>query len=117
MTATDGTGPLFLTGVVYTDTNGNGRMDVGEGLSDVTVAAGTFSTKSNAAGGWALRVPAGSYRVSASGGRFEREVDGGRRASAGSTSNSTSSPGEGVPRVLLPDLRRAFPHHPGHRCR
>jgi len=70
MTATDGTGPLFLTGVVYTDTNGNGRMDVGEGLSDVTVAAGTFSTKSSAAGGWVLQVPAGSYRVSATGGRF-----------------------------------------------
>ncbi len=33
LTATTGSGELFLTGVAYADADGNGRMDLGEGLS------------------------------------------------------------------------------------
>ena len=44
LTATDGSDGVFLTGVVYDDANDNGRMDLGEGLDGVTVAAETLST-------------------------------------------------------------------------
>ena len=64
----------FLTGVVFNDGNANRRFNVTEGLGGITVTAtgptGTFSTSSLAAGGWALKVPAGQYIVSASGGSF-----------------------------------------------
>ncbi len=61
----------FLTGVVFRDGNGNLRYDPGEGLGGVTVVAGAFSTATNAAGGWSIKVPAGTYTVTASGGGFE----------------------------------------------
>ena len=70
LTATTGSGELFLTGVAYADANGNERMDLGEGLSGVTITAGTTSTTTNAGGGWALAVSPGRYRVTASGGPF-----------------------------------------------
>jgi len=73
LTATEGTNTLFLTGAVYADTNGNRRMDLGEGLPGVTVAAGGGSTLTNAGGGWSLPVTAGRYQVSASGGSFAGE--------------------------------------------
>ncbi len=73
LTATDGSGGVFLTGVVYDDVNDNGRMDLGEGLAGVTVAAETHSTLTNAGGGWTLAVPPGRHRVSASGGPFRGE--------------------------------------------
>ena len=64
----------FLTGVVFNDSNANRRFNVTEGLGGITVTAtgptGTFSTSSLTAGGWALKVPAGQYIVSASGGSF-----------------------------------------------
>jgi hypothetical protein len=64
----------FLTGVVFHDSNANRRFNVAEGLGGITVTAtgptGTFSTSSLTAGGWALKVPAGQYIVSASGGSF-----------------------------------------------
>jgi serralysin len=61
---------LFITGVVYADANGNGFMDLGEGLPGVTVTADDQSTLTNAGGGWSLAVPAGLFRVSASGGTY-----------------------------------------------
>ena len=64
----------YLTGVVFNDSNANRRFNVTEGLGGITVTAtgpmGTFSTSSLTAGGWALKVPAGQYIVSASGGSF-----------------------------------------------
>jgi Ca2+-binding RTX toxin-like protein len=45
-------------------------MDLGEGLSGVTITAGTTSTTTNVGGGWALAVSPGRYRVTASGGPF-----------------------------------------------
>ena len=62
----------FVTGVVYDDSNNNSKYDQGEGLSGVTVdiPATGQSTTSNAAGGWAISVPAGEYEIRASGGAF-----------------------------------------------
>jgi hypothetical protein len=64
----------FLTGVVFSDTNADVDYDAGEGLGGVTVTAtgtaGTFSATTQAAGGWTLKVPAGQYAVTASGGSF-----------------------------------------------
>lgn len=70
LTATEGTGTLFITGVVFNDRNGNQRMDLGEGLPGVTVSTGTKRTLTNAGGGWTLPVPPGDYRVTASGNAF-----------------------------------------------
>jgi uncharacterized protein YkwD len=70
-TAYRSSGPtLFLTGVVYSDGNGNGRFDLNEGIGGVTVSDGTTTTLSNAAGGWSLATAAGTYTLTASGGTF-----------------------------------------------
>jgi hypothetical protein len=59
----------FLTGVVYNDTNGNGRYDPGEGLGGVTISvAGAGSTTTFGSGGYSLQVSPGTYTVTASGG-------------------------------------------------
>ena len=62
----------FLTGVAFADGNNNRRFEGSEGLGSVTVTATgagrVFTTTTNAAGGWALAVPAGDYVVRASGG-------------------------------------------------
>ena len=60
----------FLTGVVFRDQNQNGRYDASEGLPGVTIAVGTASTQTNAAGGWSLPAAPGSAKVQASGGAF-----------------------------------------------
>ena len=61
----------FLTGVVYNDANGNGKYDLNEGLSGVTVSAGSGkSVVTNAAGGWSIPITAGTYTVTTSGGAF-----------------------------------------------
>jgi hypothetical protein len=61
----------YLTGVVFADRDGDGIMDLGEGLTGVTVSvAGVGSTLSGAGGGWALAAPDGRYRVTASGSQF-----------------------------------------------
>lgn len=61
---------LFLTGVVYADSVANGRYDLNEGLSGVTVSIGSTSTLTNTAGGWSIPVPNGSYTLNVSGGTF-----------------------------------------------
>jgi len=66
--ATDAQPGLFLTGVVFADADGDRRLDLGEGLAGVTITAGGQTTTSNAGGGWALRLPAGRYRITADGG-------------------------------------------------
>ena len=68
--ATDAHAGLFLTGVVFADADGDGLLDLGEGLAGVTVTAGGRTATSNTGGGWALRLPAGRYSITASGGPF-----------------------------------------------
>lgn len=64
--------PTLLTGVVFVDRDGDGRMDAGEGLEGVRVTAiGLGATTSGAGGGWALAAGDGEYVVRASGGEFE----------------------------------------------
>ena len=71
LSATRAGAPTFLTGVVFADRDGDGRMDAGEGLPGVRVAAsGLGATISNAGGGWALAAGDGEYRVSAAGAGF-----------------------------------------------
>lgn len=61
----------FLTGVVFTDANSNGRYDLNEGLAGVTVDIGTASTTTNAAGGWSIPIAGTpSVTITVSGGAF-----------------------------------------------
>jgi hypothetical protein len=72
-----GTNPL-VTGVVYHDTNGNGKYDAGEGIPGVTVSAGTLgSTAAWDTGGYSLPVNvkrATTITVVASGGGLAAPV-------------------------------------------
>jgi len=59
---------LFLTGVAYKDSDGDQRMDLGEGLAGVTITVDGRATTTTAGGGWAMPVGAGSHLVEAAGG-------------------------------------------------
>jgi len=67
LTLADGPRPVFVTGVVYDDANDNGRMDLGEGIGGVQVAAGAGSATTNSGGGYAVQVAPGDHLVTASG--------------------------------------------------
>jgi uncharacterized protein YkwD len=60
-----------VVGTVYFDSNHDGAYNAGEGVGGVTVtatgAAGTFTTTSRTAGGYALTLPAGDYTLTFSG--------------------------------------------------
>jgi hypothetical protein len=73
-TAYVNTSDVYVTGVVYADANGNGRMDRGEGLAGVTVGVGGATTTTNAGGGYAVKTSPGPQTVSASGGGFAGPV-------------------------------------------
>lgn len=66
-------GDLFVTGVVYRDSDGDGEYDRGEGLGGVTVDVGGTQTTTLAEGGYAVLVGPGSHVVSCSGGPFAGE--------------------------------------------
>jgi hypothetical protein len=62
----------YLTGVVFADRDRDGTMDLGEGLPGVRVSVSdAASTVTGPGGGWAIAVPPGRYRVTASGGQFQ----------------------------------------------
>jgi len=70
--AKSGTG-AFLTGVAYTDTDGNDFYSVGEGRGGVQVAAqrvggATTTVTTDAPGGYDSKLAAGTYNVTMSGG-------------------------------------------------
>lgn len=60
-------GTVFLVGVVIDDKDNDDFYDVGEGIGGVTVSATngdqTWSTTTYGAGGYSLKLPAGSYNV------------------------------------------------------
>ncbi len=63
----------FLTGVVMDDKDGDRFYDVGEALKGVKISAVSstgerFSTVSEPAGGYSLALPAGTYKITYSGG-------------------------------------------------
>ncbi len=66
-------GSAFLVGVVYSDDNGSGSYNPGEGLGGVTVApdGGTYYATTSASGGFVIPLPttgSGTLTVTASGG-------------------------------------------------
>lgn len=68
-----GTDPVRIVGVVYSDTNGNNRYDLGEGLAGVTVSAtgpGSVNTTTMIGGMYVLDVSAGTWNMTCSGGAF-----------------------------------------------
>ena len=74
-------GEFFVTGVAYTDEVVRDNFySVGEGIGSITVTATrhrdgqTFTTTTGPSGGYGLQVPAGVYRVTASGPRLTSPV-------------------------------------------
>jgi hypothetical protein len=71
-------GNPFLLGAVYNDADDDGFYDAGEGLGNVTVtimgAAGTYIATTMDAGGYQVKVPAGVYDITFSGGSFGSSV-------------------------------------------
>ena len=63
-------GNSYYLGAVYNDANHDGQYTAGEGIAGASITltgnAGTFSTTSMTAGGYQVRVPSGTYRVTAS---------------------------------------------------
>jgi hypothetical protein len=73
--ASDADGRAFLTGVVYRDTNGNGRYDAGEGLGGVTISVpGVGSVTTFDSGGYSIRTGPGTFSVTASGGALGTSI-------------------------------------------
>jgi uncharacterized protein YkwD len=65
----------FLTGVVFNDSNGNGKYDIGEGLSGVTITVGgAGSVSAFDTGGYSIRLNPGTYVVTASGGQLANPI-------------------------------------------
>lgn len=71
-------GNAFLLGAVYSDSNGTGFYEAGEGLGGVTIqavgAAGTYTISSMTAGGYQVQLPIGVYDISFSGAGFGSAV-------------------------------------------
>ena len=60
----------FLTGVAFSDGNGNSLFDPGEGLAGVRVQAGLSFVVTGASGGYSISIPSGTHAVTCSGGGF-----------------------------------------------
>ncbi len=61
---TDMNDNTYVLGVVYTDTNGNGQYDYGEGTANSTVTLGSTSKTTNDAGGYSFEVSgAGTFTL------------------------------------------------------
>ena len=54
---------VFITGVVYRDHDGDGHMDLGEGIAGATVRVGGTTVTSNDGGGWSVPVSAGVWTI------------------------------------------------------
>lgn len=71
-------GDSFLLGVAYTDLNEDGRYNANEGLDDVDLdivgSGGFFETTTMTAGGYQIRLPEGTYTVTARGGGLPKPM-------------------------------------------
>ena len=71
-------GNARIVGVIYSDQNGNGRFDAGEGHDGASVriqgSGGTFNVTTWDTGGYQQEVPPGSYTVSVTGIGFANPV-------------------------------------------
>jgi len=70
-TASTSDGRPFLSGVVFTDTQGTGKYAIGEGLGNVVITVAgpeSLSTVTWGSGGYSLQLSPGTYTVTASGG-------------------------------------------------
>ena len=64
--------PTFVLGVVYNDSNANGRYDFGEGVPSSPVSIGTATRNTNSAGGYSFAVTqSGNYTLQFSGNNFQ----------------------------------------------
>jgi hypothetical protein len=78
-----GSGNVYLTGVVYGDTDHNNFYSIGEGIANTPVTAvnrdngQTFTTSTNSAGGYELALHAGRYTVTILGVSGNAEVGAG----------------------------------------
>lgn len=64
--------PTFVLGVVYNDTNNNGRYDAGEGVASAAVSLGDVTRTANAGGGYSFAVTqSGQYTLQFSGNRSQ----------------------------------------------
>jgi hypothetical protein len=67
----------FVTGVVFSDRNGNLRYDPGEGIEGATITDGEgLNAESGPSGGYSILVPGGSHTFTCSGGGFSGEAMG-----------------------------------------
>jgi hypothetical protein len=67
-TAMRDTPRLFVTGVVFVDDDGDGRLDPGEGLAGITVEVdGQRGVETNSGGGYSLLVGNGAHTITAQG--------------------------------------------------
>ena len=70
---------LMVVGAVFEDKNNNGWYEAGEGRGNVTIrfektTGEQFTTKSLSAGGYQIELPAGIYKVRATGGGMQHAV-------------------------------------------
>lgn len=64
--------PTFVLGVVYNDSNSNGRYDLGEGVASATVSIGDATRTTNSAGGYSFAIDqSGAYTLQFSGNRSQ----------------------------------------------
>jgi uncharacterized protein YkwD len=100
----------FLTGVVYTDSNGNGRYDAGEGLGGVTITvAGIGSIQTWATGGYSFQLSPGAYTVTVSGGALGAGIT--RTVGIGSSNVRLNfTPTGGDPGTPEPGTLEAYVH-------
>ncbi len=71
--------PIMVTGTVFEDKNGNGWYESGEGRGNVKIdfertTGEKFTTTTLGAGGYQIALPAGTYKVRATGGGMKHAV-------------------------------------------
>lgn len=72
-------GDPFLLGIAYIDLNEDGRYNANEGLAgvdiDIVGSGGVFETTTMSAGGYQVRLPEGTYTITARGGGLPQPME------------------------------------------